>query len=62
LLADAEHECPSPVPTPNKRGRVKRSKARNLLERLVNYEADALRFMMEEHVLFTIIRAKMICA
>jgi transposase len=53
LLSDAEHECPPPVPTPNKRGRVKRSKARNLLERLVNYESDVLRFMTEEHVPFT---------
>ena len=50
---DAEHECPPPVPTPNKRERVKRSKARNLLEWLVNYESDALRFMTEEHVPFT---------
>jgi transposase len=53
LLADAGHESPPPVPTPNKRGRVKRSKVRNLLERLVNYEADALRFMTEEQVPFT---------
>jgi len=53
LLADAEHECPPPVPTPNKHGRVKRSKARSLLERLVNYETDVLRFMTEEHVPFT---------
>jgi transposase len=49
----AEHECPLPVPTPNKRVRVKRSKARNLLKRLVNYEADVLRFMTEEQVPFT---------
>ena len=49
----AKHECPPPVPTPNIRGRVKRSKARHLLERLVNYEADVLRFMTEEHVPFT---------
>jgi transposase len=41
------------VPTPNKRGQVKRSKARNLLERLVNYKADVLRFMTEKHVPFT---------
>jgi hypothetical protein len=40
-LADAEHECP--VPTPNECGRVKRSKARSLLERLVNYDSDVLR-------------------
>jgi hypothetical protein len=53
LLADAEHECPPPVPTPNKRGPVKRSKARNLLKRLVNYEVDVLRFMTDEGIPFT---------
>jgi transposase len=44
---------PAPVPTPRKRGRVKRPKVRNLLEWLANYEAEALRFMTEEHVPFT---------
>ena len=29
------------------RGRLKRSKARNLLERLLKYEEDVLRFMVE---------------
>jgi len=53
LLAEAEHECPPPIPTPNKRGRVKRSKARNLLERLINFEPDVLRFMTEKQVPFT---------
>jgi hypothetical protein len=41
------------VRTRNKRGRVKRSKARNLLERLVNCESDVLWFMTEEQVPFT---------
>jgi len=36
-----------------KRGRVKRSKARNLLERLINYEDDVLRFMENPLVPFT---------
>ncbi len=54
-LADAQRECPPPdVPTPaGKRGRQKRSKARNLLERLVNYEEEVLRFMENSKVPFT---------
>ncbi len=36
-----------------KRGRLKRSKARNLLERLKNFEADVLRFMDNELVPFS---------
>ena len=38
LLEQAESECPPPDPQrkPGQRGRVKRSKARNLLERLLN--------------------------
>ena len=36
-----------------KRGRLKRSKARNLLERLRNFEHDVLRFMDVEYVPFT---------
>jgi len=39
--------------TLSKRGRIKRSKARNLLERLVNYETNVLRFMIEKYVPFT---------
>ncbi len=48
-------ECPPPDKPPGnvKRGRIKRSKARNLLERLINYEADALRFMDNPIVPFT---------
>jgi len=54
LLKAAEKECPPPKP-PNKpkRGRLKRSKARNLLERLINYEEDVLRFMVNPRVPFT---------
>ena len=46
LLATAQKECPAPQRPPGKRkrGRLKRSKARNLLERLIDYEADVLRF------------------
>ena len=36
-----------------KRGRIKRSKARNLLERLIDYEEDVLRFMTDAYVPFT---------
>ncbi len=54
-LKRAERECPAPEQThrTGKRGRIKRSKARNLLERLINYEDDVLRFMDEETVPFT---------
>ena len=55
LLKKAAIECPPPD-TPSgkpKRGRVKRSKARNLLERLINYEDDVLRFMENPLVPFT---------
>lgn len=55
ILTQAEVECPAPEnnrPT-GKRGKVKRSKARNLLERLINYEADTLRFMVDANVPFT---------
>lgn len=55
LLEKAQIECPPPAIPPGKpkRGRLKRSKSRNLLERLINYEDDVLRFMMEVDVLFT---------
>lgn len=35
------------------RGKFKRSKSRNLLERLINYEQDVLRFMSDPMVPFT---------
>ena len=54
LLEKAQTECPPPdKPEKVKRGRVKRSKARNLLERLIDYEDDVLRFMTETCVPFT---------
>ena len=54
LLNKAEIECPPPKEPPKKkRGRIKRSKARNLLERLINYEDDVLRFMENTDVPFT---------
>lgn len=42
LLRAADKECPPPAMPdgPRKRGRIKRSKSRNLLERLRDYEAD----------------------
>lgn len=54
LLAQAEIECPPPEkPDKPKKGRVKRSKARNLLERLIDFEEDVLRFMTNADVPFT---------
>jgi len=53
-LKEAEIECPPPdKPDKPKRGRTKRSKARNLLERLIDYEEDVLRFMTHADVPFT---------
>jgi transposase len=55
LIKKGEIECPEPS-RPNKkgkRGRIKKSKSRNLLERLRDYEDDVLRFMENEHVEFT---------
>ena len=55
LLKKAEIECPPPDESQRagKRGRLKRSKARNLLERLRDCEQDVLRFMEVEDVPFT---------
>jgi transposase len=55
LLKEADKECPAPDETKRKgrRGKVPRSKARNLLERLRNFDSDVLRFMDEEIVPFT---------
>jgi transposase len=53
LLEKAQTECPpSDKPEKAKRGRIKRSKARNLLERLIDYEEDVLRFMTDAYVPF----------
>ncbi len=55
LLKKAETECPPPDERQRqgKRGRLKRSKARNLLERLRDFEQNVLRFMEVESVPFT---------
>lgn len=55
IIGRGETECPEPMPNTTKprRGRVKRSKSRNLLERLRDYEDDVLRFMENAEVPFT---------
>ena len=55
LIKQGETECPEPIGPRKKgqRGRIKKSKSRNLLERLRDYEQDALRFMENELVPFT---------
>ena len=55
ILIDAEKETPPPDETKRKgkRGRIKRTKARNLLERLRKFDKDVLRFMDNEVVPFT---------
>ena len=55
LLKKAEIECPEPIRTTKKgkRGRIKKSKARNLFERLRDFENDVLRFMDIDYVQFT---------
>lgn len=55
ILKQGEIECPEPIEPRKKgqRGRIKKSKSRNLLERLRDYEQDALRFMENERVPFT---------
>ncbi len=55
IINEGETECPPPEENPNKkkRGRPKRTKPRNLLERLRDYEDDALRFMTAPEVPFT---------
>ncbi|MBL4901234.1 IS66 family transposase [Desulfotalea psychrophila] len=55
ILKEAEKESPPPdeANRKGKRGRLKRTKSRNLLERLQNFEEDTLRFMEVEIVPFT---------
>jgi transposase len=55
LLSEADKECPAPKEEhrQGRRGRIPRSKARNLLERLRAYENDVLRFMDEPEVPFS---------
>jgi transposase len=56
ITQTGEKEMPLPPIEPNqskKRGREKKTKERNLLERLRNFENDALRFMLKSEVPFT---------
>jgi len=56
VIQTGEIEMPLPPPEPNqskKKGREKKTKERNLLERLRNFEQDVLRFMVEKEVPFT---------
>lgn len=55
ILEDAEKECPEPETKRKKgqRGRIKKPKSRNLLERLINREDEVLRFMDNKAVPFT---------
>jgi len=54
LLREAELECPPPEEAgKKKRGKTARSKARNLLERLRDFENETLRFMVNNNVPFS---------
>lgn len=54
LLCRADQECPAPERKgPQSRGRPKKERARNLLERLRDYECEVLRFMTDKDVPFT---------
>jgi len=55
VIRDAEKECPPPEEKERtgKRGKIARSKARNLLERLRDFEEETLRFMIDPLVPFT---------
>ena len=54
-LTHGERECPTPDPKDHagKPGRMARTKSRNLLERLREYETETLRFMTDRLVPFT---------
>ena len=55
IIKQGEIECPEPdrPKKKDKRGRIKKSKSRNLLERLRDYENDTLRFMENALVPFS---------
>ena len=53
ILNDGEIESPLPLRVERKRGKVKKAFSRNLLERLLKYEGDTLRFMESPAVPFT---------
>ena len=59
ILEQGNKECPAVKPpdpqpgTKKKRGKVKQSKSRNLLDRLINFQTETLRFAVEKEVPFT---------
>lgn len=56
ILEDGEADCPAPLESerkPGQRGKLKRSKSRNLLERLLSFEDDVLRFMTRHDIPYT---------
>lgn len=53
ILTQGEVECPIVKTTEIKRGRTKKSKSRNLLERFRDFEEEILRFMRDPMVPFT---------
>lgn len=55
IIIDGETECPPPKEKRKKgqKGRIKKTKSRNLLERLRDFEDDTLRFMTVNVVPFT---------
>jgi len=55
ILDQGDKECPPPDPKDRngKRGRIAKSKSRNLLERLHDFERETLRFMIDKIVPFT---------
>lgn len=53
ILKAGDKECPAPPLKPGTKRQPKKTKSRNLLERLQNYEDDTLRFMENPIVPFT---------
>jgi len=53
ILEKAEIACPEPKRKKGQKGKTKKSKSRNLLERLKEFENDTLRFMENKIVPFT---------
>ena len=54
-MTAGDQECPAAVSKrkPGQRGKIKQTKARNLLVRLRDHEDDTLRFMVDPNVPFT---------
>ena len=53
LLTQGDKECPENTKVTGKRGKIAQSKSRNLLNRLRDYETEALRFLTDKDVPFT---------